>query len=187
MKRIAAWVGPAMSLIWLAGTAWGSAVTVEARVGYLRPNSQDVRDVYKNGLVFGADFTVPLWKGLGLWAGADDDHKNGMLTYTLEDTTLRVIPLFAGLKLQSASGKVRPYVGLAAGYFLYKETNVIGTVSGSNIGLLVQFGLLVRITRSLSVDLHGRYTSFRNKASGSDALTTDLGGIQGGLGLAVRL
>jgi len=186
MKRIAAWISPAMCLIWLAGTAWGSAATVEARIGYFRPNSQDVRDVYKNGLVFGADLTVPLWKGLGFWAGADYIHKNGKLTYTLEDTTLRVVPLFAGLKLQSATAKVRPDGGLAAGYFLYKETNVIGTVSGSNLGLLAQIGLLVTVMRSVFVDFHGRYTSFRNKAGGSDAPTADLGGIQGGLGLAVQ-
>jgi hypothetical protein len=186
MKRIAAWVGPALSLIWLAGTAWSSAVTVEARMGYLRPNSQDVRDVYKNGLVFGADLTVPLWKALGFWAGADDYHKKGKLTYTLEDTTLRVVPLFAGLKLQSTSARIRPYVALAAGYFLYKETNVLGTVSGSKVGLLAQIGLLVKIMGPLSVDFHGRYTSFRNKAGEPDTLTTNLGGIQGGLGLAVR-
>jgi opacity protein-like surface antigen len=184
MKRIGARIGPVLSMIWLAGTAWSSTATVEARMGYLRPNSQDVRDVYKNGLVFGADLTVPLWKGLGLWAGADYYHKKGKLTYTLEDTTLRVVPLFAGLKIQSTSVRVRPYAALAAGYFLYKETNVIGTVSGSKLGLLAQIGLLVRITGSLSVDFHGRYTSFRNKAAETDPLTTDLGGLQGGLGFA---
>jgi hypothetical protein len=186
MKRIVAGIGVVLLFCGLAGTAWSSAVTFEARAGFFHPNSQDVRDVYKNGLAFGADITFALWKGLGLWAGVDYYSKKGKLTYTLEDTTLRVVPLFAGLKLQATSSAVRPYAALAAGYFLYKETNILGTVSGSKLGLLAQAGILIRIKGPLSLDIHGRYTSCRAKTGEPDPVMTDLGGFQGGLGLAVR-
>jgi hypothetical protein len=184
MNRMVAWIGLVLLLAGLAGTAWSSAVMFEVRAGGLRLNSQGV---YKIGLVVGADITVPVWKDLGLWFGADYYSKKGKLTFTLEDTTLRVVPLFAGLKLQAASSAVRPYVALAAGYFLYKETNVIGTVSGSKIGPVAQLGLLVRIKSALWLDLHGRYTSVRyKKVEEPEPLTADFGGLQGGLGLAFR-
>jgi len=159
----------------------------EVRTGGLYLNSKEVRDVYKIGVVVGADLTVPVWKGLCLWAGADYYSKKGKLTFTLEDTTLRVVPVFAGFKLQAPSSAVRPYLALAAGYFLYKETNILGTVSGSRIGPLAQLGFLVRIKGAVWLDIHGRFTSVRYKnAEEPEPLTADIGGIDGGLGLAFR-
>jgi hypothetical protein len=187
MKRLRAWVGPALLLAGLVETAWSSAAMFEVRAGGLFLNSKEVRDVYKMGLVVGADLTVPVWKGLSLWAGADYYNKKGKLSFTLEDTTLRVVPFFAGFKLQAVSSSFRPYLALAAGYFLFKETNVLGTVSGSKIGPLAQLGLLVRIKGAVWLDVHGRFTSVRYKnAEEPEPLTADIGGIQGGLGLAFQ-
>ncbi|MEN6312262.1 MAG: outer membrane beta-barrel protein [Acidobacteriota bacterium] len=170
-----------------AATAWGVPLTVEARAGLLSLNSGAARDVYGMGPAFGLDVTIPLWKQVGLWAGADYYRKKGRLTYTLEDTTLRVVPLFAGLKVQSTASRVKPYAALGAGLFAYKESNVIGSVSGSKIGFVAQAGVLARIKGPVSVDIHARYTSVRVMAGeGTDAETIDLGGLQGGLGVAIR-
>lgn len=168
--------------------AVASAVEVEARAGYFIPSSRDVRAVYPNGLSFGADISVPLLDVLSVWAGLDFFRKTGKLTYTEEPTTLRVMPAFLGLKLGSVrrSRPLRPYAAAAAGYFSYKETNVLGTASGGRFGLVAQAGLLVRLAGRVSLDLHGRYTMVKAPGKGEDASAAELGGFQGGLGIALR-
>lgn len=186
MRRTTAWLGAAMVLLSLAGPAAAAAATLEARVGYFFPASEDFRDIYKGGLSFGADLTVPVWKSLCAWAGLDYFNKTGELTYTQEPTTLRVLPLFAGLKLQPSSGNVRPYAAAAAGYFLFKESSAIGTASGQELGLLAQAGLLVKIKGRTFIDFHGRYTSCVHTVTDPEAFSVQLGGFQGGIGLALR-
>jgi hypothetical protein len=168
-----------------AGIAWGAPAGVEFRAGHFSPASGDFRDVYKGGLAFGADFTVPLWKALGLWGGVDYFGKKGKLTYTEEETTIRILPVFLGLKLQAVSGVVRPYFAGAAGYFFYKEMNSIGTASGQRLGFLVQAGLLVRIKGPLALDLSGRMSSCTTKAEEPDVSAAKIGGFQGGLGISL--
>ncbi|HVP90500.1 MAG TPA: hypothetical protein VMS75_04710 [Terriglobales bacterium] len=167
--------------------AAASAVEVEARAGYFIPSSRDVRAVYPNGVPFGADISVPLLDVISVWGGIDIFRKTGKLTYTEEPTMLRVMPVFLGLKLGSVrrSRAVRPYAAAAAGYFSYKETNVIGTASGRRLGLVAQAGLLVRLKGRVSLDFHARYTMVKAAGQGADAVATELGGFQGGLGIAV--
>jgi len=186
MKGFAPGSAPLAAALLLAGTAWGAAVTFEVRAGYFVPAGAAVRDVYKNGLTFGADLTIPLSKGLCAWAGFDYFDKAGKLTYTQETTTIRIMPLFAGLKLQSMAAVVRPYAAAAAGYFLYKESNIIGTASGQRIGFLGQLGLLIKIKGPVWLDISTRYAWAKVTSGGEEPFTTPLGGFQGGLGAAVR-
>jgi hypothetical protein len=186
-KRSMAWTVTAVTLFGLAAASAGAAAVLEARAGYFFPSSADFREVYKNGLAFGADVTVPLWKSLGAWAGLDYFGKTGQLTYTQEPTTLRVLPLFAGLKLQSATGSVRPYAAVAAGYFLFKESSVIGTASGQELGLLAQIGLLFKIKARTFLDVSVRYTSCQHTVTDPEPVSVQLGGIQAAIGLAFRL
>ena len=185
MRRFAAGFAPLAAALLLAGTAWSSAVTFEARLGYFVPAGAGLRDVYKNGLTLGAELTVPLSKGLSAWVGVDYFQKDGKLTFTQENTTIRIMPLFAGLKLQSMAASVRPYAAAAAGCFLYKETNIIGTASGQRIGFLGQLGLLIKIKGRAWLDISTRYTWAEFKSGGEEPFTTQLGGFQVGLGVAV--
>jgi len=186
MRRFVSTIAPLAAALLLTGTAWSSAVMLEVRAGYFIPAGAGVRDVYKNGLAFGADLTVPLSRRLCAWAGVDYFHKDGKLTFTMENTTLRIIPLFAGLKLQSVSAAVRPYAAAAAGCFLYKETNILGTASGQRLGFLGQLGLLVKIKGAFWLDVSARYAWAKFTSGGAEPFTTQLGGFQGGLGAAVR-
>jgi hypothetical protein len=172
-------------LLAAAVPARGATASVEFRAGYFSPASADFRDVYKGGPAFGADITVPVWRALGLWGGLDYFSRTGKLTYTEEATTIRVLPVFLGLKLQAVSGAVRPYLAGAAGYFSYKETNPIGTASGQRIGFVVQAGLLVRIKGPLALDLSVRMTSCQTKAEEPDVSAAKIGGFQGGLGISL--
>lgn len=170
-----------------AAASAGTAVTLEARVGYFFPSSADFREIYNNGPAFGADVTFSLGKILGIWAGLDYFSKGGELTYTHEPTTLRILPLFAGLKLQAAPGSLRPYAAAAAGYFLFKESNVLGTASGQELGLLAQAGLLIKIKGRTSLDVSVRYTSCKHGVTGPEPLSVQLGGLQAGIGIAFHL
>jgi hypothetical protein len=184
-NRIGAWI--LLSLLSVsAGTAWGASAAAEVRAGYFSPASGDFRDVYEGGLAFGADVTVPLWKALGLWGGVDYFGRKGKLTYTGEETTIRILPVFLGLKLQAVSGVVRPYLAGAAGYYFYKEENPIGTASGQRLGFVVQAGLLVKITGPLALDVSGRMSSCKTKAEEPDVSATKIGGFQGGLGISLN-
>ena len=187
MNRIRVRIFPVLLVFALSGPAWGSAVQVEARAGYFFPSSSGFRDVYRGGLAFGLDLSVPVWRSLWPWTGVGIFNRTGKLTFTQEPTTLRVMPLFAGVKLQSVSAAVRPYLAVAAGEFFYKETNVIGTASGRKFGLVAQLGLLVRVKGRVFLDIHGRYTTCKPTFDGAEPVTSQLGGIQGGLGLSVRI
>jgi len=186
MRRFAPGLALFAAALLLAGTAWSSAFTFEARLGYFVPAGAGLRDVYKNGLTFGAEVAIPLSKGLCAWAGVDYFHKDGKLTFTQENTTIRIMPLFAGLKLQSMAASVRPYAAAAAGCFLYKETNIIGTASGQRIGFLGQLGLLIKIKGPAWLDISARYAWAKFSSGGEEPFTTQLGGFQAGLGAAVR-
>ena len=178
----------AVVLLGLVAAPAGAAVFLEARAGYFFPSSADFREVYKNGLALGAEVAVPVSKVLGVWAGLDYFSRTGELTYTQEPTTLRVLTLFAGLKLQSASGKkVVPYAAAALGYFLFKESSSIGTASGREFGLLAQAGVLIKLKARTSLDLSVRYTSCSHTVADPEPMSVQLGGIQVGVGLSFRL
>jgi hypothetical protein len=185
MRRSGAAIGLVTFLLAAAGPLRGAAI-FELRSGYFFPASSNIRDVYKGGLAFGADISVPFARSLCAWFGIDYFRKAGHLTFTQETTMIEVIPIFAGLKLQPTSRSVGPYLGLAAGYFFFKETNPIGIASGQKIGMLAQLGLLIRLAGAVSLDLHGRYTLSKYRSAEPEAFTTDLGGFQGGLGVALK-
>jgi opacity protein-like surface antigen len=185
-QTLAAAVTAAVLLGPVAASA-GTAVTLEARAGYFFPSSADFREVYKDGPAFGAEVTFSLGKIVGLWAGLDSFKKTGELTYTLEPTTMHIMPLFAGLKLQPASGSLRPYAAAAAGYFLFKESNVLGTASGQELGLLAQAGLLIKIKGRASFDVSVRYTSCKHGVTDPEPLSVQIGGLQAGIGIAFHL
>ncbi|MGZ7046068.1 MAG: hypothetical protein ACXVJK_07070, partial [Candidatus Aminicenantales bacterium] len=98
----------------------------------------------------------------------------------------RIMPLFAGLKFQSMAASVRPYAAAAAGCFLYKEANNIGTASGQRFGFLGQLGLLIKIKGPAWLDISTRYAWAKFTSGGEEPFTTQLGGFQAGLGAAVR-
>jgi opacity protein-like surface antigen len=183
-KRLIAAIS-VLTVLGLAGPAWSSSISLELRAGYHVPASAAFRDVYKGGPAFAGQLEVRLTKTLSLWAGAEYFGKTGKLTFTGEETKIRIIPLTAGLKAQLDSKSLCPYLAAGAGYFLYKEENIIGTADGSVFGFLGQAGLLFKATKFLYLDLYARYSAGRTKAAGPAILAAELGGFQGGLGLII--
>ncbi|MCP4158416.1 MAG: outer membrane beta-barrel protein [bacterium] len=105
-------------------------------------------DVYdKGGVSFNIDFGVKIMKSLEVFLHSDLFSVDGELTYTQETTTLKITPmelgarfLFGG-KSDSCKAKFFPYIGAGAGYYMYKEESVIGTIDEKKLGFFFEGGL----------------------------------------------
>ncbi len=155
----------------------------EAKAIYFQPSEQIFKDIYGSGIMYGGEININIFKGLAIWAGAEYFTKKGKLTFTEEETELRITPIYAGLKYIFQGSKICPYAGLGVGYFLYKESNPIGTVEESKIGFLGQAGIIFRFLKPLVVDLSAGYSSCKVQPAEEKA---DLGGFTAGIGLGIE-
>jgi hypothetical protein len=170
----------------MAGASWAAGVSLTLKGGNFWPSSSVFQEVYGGGLVFGGELAYPVAGGLHLWGGAEYFGKNGLLPVSEEVTKVRIIPVYVGLRCHFGKSSVRPYIGAAAAYFLFKEENALGSVSKGGFGLLGQAGLLVKISGPISLDFFGNYRACTLKTDGADPLEAKIGGLSAGLGLVFR-
>ncbi len=186
MKRLSLVLSVVSALVLIAGSARAAGTSVTLKAGYFSPSDEIFRDVYGGGPAFGLEIAVPVAGVLQGWAGAELFSKKGLTTESEEATEVRIVPLFAGLRCQFAGKSIRPYAGAAAGYFLIREKNPLGTASDGGIGFLGQAGLLVGLGPSLALDVHAGYRVCTVTTEGDDPVEAKLGGLSAGLGLAYR-
>lgn len=155
---------------------------ISGMVHMFQPTDGFFKDIYGGGMAFGGEIGVRLSKGLSLWAAADIFNKKGTTTYTGEETELRIIPLCGGLMVQFMDSNIQPYLGLGIGYFLYKETNPIGEVTGGDMGFVVQAGVRFHPVGPLFFDAKGSYSFCKSKSADIEA---ELGGLRAGLGIGL--
>jgi hypothetical protein len=160
----------------------GASLTLKA--SFFFPGDSVFRESYSTGPFFGAEVTVPVVASLRFWAGAELFSQTGQLSLSAEPSRVRIVPLFAGLRLQFDRSKLRPYLGAAAGYFLVREENPLGMASESGFGLVSQAGFQVRLGRAFRVDVHAGYRACTVHTRGDDPLSANIGGLSAGLGLA---
>jgi hypothetical protein len=168
------------------GAAWGAGVTATLKGGYFAPGDSVFKDVYSGGLTFGADVTVPIGGVFRAWAGAELFSKTGLLTISEEETKVRIVPLYLGLRCEFGKGALRPYIGAAAAYFLFHEENPLGSVSDGGLGFLTQAGVMARLGGAVWIDVHAGYRGCTLKSDDPDPIEAKLDGLSGGLGLAFR-
>lgn len=176
---LAAFAAPALH-------AAGTGPVLTLRAGGFFPSDDVFREVYGTSLSFAADLTVPLAGPLRLWAGAEFLNKTGLLPVSEEESTVRIVPLFAGLRLQFGQKSVRPYFGAAAAYFMFHEENPIGEADDNTLGLIAQAGLQARLGGPVWLDLFAGYRSATVRTEGESPLEAKLDGFSAGLGLAYR-
>ena len=175
-----------LALVLIAGSASAAGTSVTIKGGYFSPSDEIFRDVYGGGPSFGLEIAVPLAGILQAWVGAELFSKKGLTTESEEATKVRIVPLYAGLRCQFAGKSVRPYIGAAAGYFLIREENPLGTASDGGIGFLGQTGFLIGLGPSLALDVHAGYRACTVTTGGDDPVEAKLGGLSAGLGLSYR-
>jgi hypothetical protein len=170
----------------LAGPAWSAGPAVTLKAGFFLPADSVFRDAYSSGPAFGLDLTMPLSGPLQIWAGGEIFAKKGLLPVSEEETKVRVMPLYAGLRAQFGRKNARPYIGAAAAYFLLHEENPLGSASESGLGLLTQAGVQLRLGGPLWLDLFAGYRLCTIKTADEEPLEADLGGLSLGLGATFK-
>lgn len=167
-----------------AGLAQSTEILFSAKASYFTPADQAFKDIYGGGLKFGGAMTFSLSDRLDIYFEGSYLQKKGELSYTREETDLTIVPIFAGLRYRLSKGRFQPFFGLGAGYFSFKETNVIGEVSKGGIGFQGKAGGLMFITKSLFFEISAAYSYCRMKPAD---FSINIGGFEAGLGIGVIL
>ena len=147
---------------------------------YFSPSDADFKAIYGGGWKYGGEVAFNLYEGLDLWLDGGYFAKTGSLSYSKEETKLTLIPIGAGLRYRFLTGKIEPYIGAGARYNLYKESNVIGDVSGNGIGFVGKAGLALSLAKGFGIDVHVGYSSCKMKPAD---LEFNVGGIEFGAGI----
>ena len=168
--------------IWGALYAQESSIILET--SYFRPSDQAFREVYGSGLQVGGELQVDVLKKTFLWLGASYFSKKGELTFTKEEITLRIIPVYLGVGYRFTEERVIPYLSVGMGIHFYREIAPLDTVKYARFGYSAQTGVLVELASKFSLELEVNYSSCTIK---SDGTAINIGGIGVGIGLRYRL
>lgn len=149
--------------------------------GMTMPSDSVLKDVYGNITEFGAELRYRLAGKLYLSASGGYSSLKGKLTLTEEETEMTIIPVEALLLYHFLDGTISPYIGAGGTACFYKESNVIGEVSGNAFGFVGCAGVTVRLGM-FGIDARARYSSAKAK---NEDISTDLGGFGFSAGLGV--
>jgi len=169
-----------------AGAAQGDGTSLTVKGGYFLPSDEVFKDVYGSGLSFGAETSIPLSGPLHAWAGFEFFSRSGLTTISEEETKVRIVPIYAGLRALIGHQGVRPYIVAAAAYFFFHEENPIGSLSDGGLGFLGQAGVMARLAGALWVDAFAGFRACTLRSGGEEPVEAKLGGLSLGLGLAYR-
>jgi opacity protein-like surface antigen len=134
-------------------------ISVELKSGYFIPVDENFKEIYGNGMCFGGELSIDVWKGLSAWISGGYHSNIGELTYTREETKLRIISAELGPRYMLEIGKspVIPFVGCGVGINLFHESNPIGTVDKNGLSFSGHLGVLFKLTKRILLDLKGNY------------------------------
>lgn len=155
------------------------SVILEATGSFFQPSDQAFKEIYGSGYYFGGEITLTIMKGVGIWVGVSYYSKDGLTTFTQEPTTIKIMPVYGGIKFRVPEKRVSPYVGLGVGYFSYTEESEIGTVKKGDIGYIGQVGVIFKLIGPIILDFKGSYSYCKAQPENVEA---NLGGFQGVVG-----
>jgi hypothetical protein len=168
-------------MLFISVSAFASYIS--ARVSYFQPSDEFFKNIYGSGGCYGGEISFEIYKGLHIWGGTEYFSKKGKLTFTKEDTEIRITPFFGGLKYVFPGSTINPYIGVGVGYFQFKESNILGTVEEGEIGYLGKAGLILRLIKSLIVDVFADYSICKTQPFEIEA---DLGGLKAGVAIGIE-
>lgn len=154
-------------------------VRIEALGNYFQPAEKALKDVYKNGMMYGAELNIGIWESLELWLAQKYFSKKAIEEVSGEERKISLIPLEGGLKYRLKKGTVNPYFGVGAGYYQYKEVNLSGEIKDKKIGFIGLGGCFFKIKSGLIFDIYAHY-SYCRVTSGANKI--NVGGFRVGVG-----
>jgi len=138
----------------------------------------------KGGLLAGIATSAAIVSNLNLYLEAKYWQREGELTFSKEETMLRLFPIALGLRYIMPLGIVNPYAGAGGDIYFYYEDNAIGTTVNHAEGYHVMAGTYLRFARDipLMVNLKAKYTWAKAIES---AFQIKLGGLEYSVGVAL--
>lgn len=154
-------------------------VRIEGLGNHFQPRYDVLKDVYKNGVMYGAELNVGVWNFVELWLAQKNFSKKVIDEATGEDRKVNLVPIEAGLKFRFNKGKINPYLGVGAGYYQYKETTSLGETKEKEIGFVGQAGCFIKIGGYLVFDVYANYSYCRIT---TETTRFNVGGLHLGVG-----
>jgi hypothetical protein len=154
-------------------------VRISGLGNYFQPRYDLLKDVYKNGVMYGAELNVGVWNFVELWLAQKNFSKKVTDEVTGEDRKVNLVPIEAGLKFRFNKGKINPYLGVGAGYYQYKETTSLGEIKEKEIGFVGQAGCFIKIGGYLVFDVYANYSYCRIT---TETTRFNVGGLHLGVG-----
>jgi len=177
-------IGLAALLAVCLGSALAADVAIEAKVGYFSPTDKDFRSIYGGGVIYGGEARLGIFDRVMLWVEGKYFQKTGKLSFTQEDTTLKLTSGVAGLLYAMPLATfVDLYGGAGLDYVSYSESNIIGSVSKSGVGLAAKVGLSLTLIQHLVLD---GYYEFSTVTMTPADFKINVGGHEVGLVVGVR-
>ncbi len=184
MKKTALALAAMLALLGVRGFAANRQGTFEILYGRFSINDARFAKIYaSSGSVQGLALTAALFFNLDFYLEAKVFSQAGQLTYTKDKTKFFLLPFSFGIRWGVPLGILEPFVGAGLDYYVYYESNVIGTAVDYAMGAHLMGGLRLNFGKDIPLSLSGRvkYTSLKATRG---AFTVDLGGLEISGGLA---
>ena len=158
-------------------------MTALLRVGYFFPGEAAFRDIYSGGPAYGIETRFGR-SHFNIWLEGSYFAKSGELSETAEPTSVKIMALEGGAMWKFKPGKLTPYIGAGAGYYRYKETNVIGEAKKGKAGFCGVAGAILTLGKRLVLDCRLKYSSCSMQPAD---FKINIGGLTAGAGLGLRI
>ena len=171
-------------ILFSCGINHAANVRFEAGLQYFTPSEQAFRTIYGSGVIAGIKIGIGIWQNFELGLTGSTFSKKGELTYTQEETTLKIMPVGIVIRyVHPAWAGVDVYGGFGINYFSFKEENAIGKVHTSKIGYVGTIGTYVKVIDGLFLDLYLDYSTCHIKP---EDLKVNIGGFGAGAGIGYQ-
>jgi len=178
MKKLTA----LLSLFFIAGSAFASDYRIELKTSYFNPSEQVFKDIYGGGSMYGIKAEKSrVYKKFGIIVEAGYFEKKGKLSFTKEDTTVKITFLGPGIIYQLTKGRFDLYGGAGFRYYYFEERNPIGHAQEGGVGYFLSVGTYIHIMKNFYADVGINYSGCQVKPA---ELEVEIGGIEAGIGLA---
>ena len=180
MKKIVALT--AISLF-LSGFANAGQVLFKLKGSYFSPWDKAFQDIYGGGMIYGIEASTGILKNIEMWIEAGYFSNKGKLSFTKEETRLRIIPVGGGIRYLQYEGIKKLYAcysDIGVNYYFYRESNILGTVIWGGLGFIGKIGLFVKVKGKMIIDFFASYSVCTMKPAD---FRINIGGLEAGIGI----
>ncbi len=162
------------------------SIRLEINSAFFYPSEKAFREIYGQGLKYGLDLSLSFWKKLEFHLESNYFVKKGKLTFSKEDTKLKLVPLSLNVRWLFLQRRLNLYGGGGLTYIFFEEKNPLGKVKANKIGPMAKIGCFTRLKgwgKLFKTFVINAYLSYHYCPMQPAQIKFDAGGIDFGLGL----